>query len=78
VTVGSSTAKLGVGARRTLSVSLNATGQRMLKKQHTLGVTFTVSGTVVGRLTANLQSAKLVFTQKSKKHGNRHATRNAR
>jgi hypothetical protein len=78
VTVGSSTAKLGVGARRTLSVSLNATGQRMLKKQHTLGVTFTVSGTVVGRLTANLQSAKLVFTQKSKKHGKRHATRNAR
>jgi hypothetical protein len=73
VTVGSSTTKLGAGTTRTLSVSLNATGRRLLKNQHKLTATLTVSGTIIGRLNAQLQSDKLVFGTKAK-----HATRRAR
>jgi hypothetical protein len=62
--VGSLSAKIGAGAQRTLTVSLNSTGKRLLKKLHTLHVTLTVSGTVIGTLTATLQTDKVTFTQK--------------
>ena len=73
VTVGSSTTKLKPGASRRLSVSLNATGRSLLKKQHKLAATLTVSGTLLGRLTATLQTDKLTFKTAAK-----HATRHTR
>jgi hypothetical protein len=72
VPVGSMTAKLAAGATKTLTVSLNATGRRLLKKLHSLAVTLTVSGTVIGTLNATLQTDKLVFTQKGKHIATRH------
>lgn len=62
--VGSLSATIGAGAQRTLTVSLNSTGKRLLKKLHTLHVTLIVSGTVIGTLTATLQTDKVTFTQK--------------
>jgi hypothetical protein len=62
--VGSLSTTIGAGAQRTLTVSLNSTGKRLLKKYHSLNVTLTVSGTVIGTLTATLQTDKLTFTQK--------------
>jgi hypothetical protein len=67
VAVGSVTAKLATGASKTLSVTLNAAGRMLLKKQHKLAVTLTVSGTVIGTLKATLQTAKLTFTQKGRR-----------
>jgi len=72
VAVGSTTAKLAAGSTRRLTVSLNATGRRLLKKQRTLVTTLTVSGTVIGTLNATLQTDKLVFTQKGKRIATRH------
>ena len=66
--VGSLSATIGAGAQRTLTVSLNATGKRLLKKLHTLNVTLTVSGTVIGKLTATLQTDNVTFTQKGRRH----------
>jgi hypothetical protein len=62
--VGSLSTTIGAGAQRTLTVSLNSTGKRLLRKLHTLNVTLTVSGTVIGTLTATLQTDKVTFTQK--------------
>ena len=82
VTVGSSTTKLKPGTTRTLSVSLNATGRSLLKSRHTLAVTLTVSGTVIGILKATLQTDKFTFGTKtkatSKKSSAKHATRRPR
>jgi hypothetical protein len=71
VTVGSSTTKLKPGASRKLSVSLNATGRSLLKKQHKLAATLTVSGTLLGRLTATLQTDKFTFKAAAPKHATR-------
>jgi hypothetical protein len=60
-TVGSSTASFGAGTKRTLSVSLNAVGKRMLRNKHKLAVTLTVRGTLLGKLTATLQTYKFTF-----------------
>jgi hypothetical protein len=73
VAVGRITAKLAAGATRTLKVALNATGRALLKKQHTLAATLTVSGTVIGTLKATLQTDRLTFTQR----GRRNATHRA-
>ena len=59
--VGSSTTSFGAGTKRTLSVSLNAAGKRMLRNKHRLAITLTVRGTVLGKLTATLQTYKLTF-----------------
>jgi hypothetical protein len=59
--VGSSTSSIGSGSKRTLTVSLNATGRRLLRSHHSLAVTLTVKGTVLGKLTATLQTAKFSF-----------------
>ena len=72
VIVGSSTTKFGAGTTRTLSVSLNASGKRLLKNQHTLTATLTVSGTILATLNATLRTAKVVFGTKNK-HAARHA-----
>jgi hypothetical protein len=73
VAVGRLTAKLATGATRTLTVSLNATGRALLKKQHTLAATLTVSGTVIGTLKATLQTDRLTFTQKGRRVATHHA-----
>lgn len=78
ITVGSSTTKLKPGTKRTLSVSLNATGKSLLKSKHTLAVTLTVSGTVIGTLKATLQTDRLTFGTKAKKSSAKHATRRPR
>jgi hypothetical protein len=65
--VGSLSTTIGAGAQRTLTVSLNSTGKRLLKKLHTLNVTLTVSGTVIGTLTATLQTDKVTFTEKGRR-----------
>ncbi len=62
--VGSLSTTIGAGTQRTLTVSLNSTGKRLLRKLHTLNVTLTVSGTVIGTLSATLQTDKVTFTQK--------------
>ena len=75
VTVGLKTASVAKGAKATLSVSLNSTGHSMLAKQHKLAVTFTVKGTLLGKLTATLETAKFVMTTKpAHKKQRRHAT----
>jgi len=66
--VGSLSTTIGAGAQRTLTVSLNSTGKRLLRKLHTLNVTLTVSGTVIGKLTATLQTDNVTFTQKGRRH----------
>jgi hypothetical protein len=71
--VGSSTKTISAGVRKTLSVSLNATGQRMLRSHRSLKVNFTVRGTLLGSLTAVLRSDRLTFGSQS-----RHASRRAR
>jgi hypothetical protein len=60
-TVGSSTTTIGAGVKRTLKVSLNAAGRRILRNRHSLAVTLTVKGTVLGKLNATLQTAKFSF-----------------
>ena len=73
VTIGSLTTKLKPGATRRLSVSLNAAGRRLLKNKRKLAATLTVSGTLLGRLTATLQTDKFTF-----KAAPKHATRRTR
>jgi hypothetical protein len=85
--VGSSTSTIARGAKRTLTVSLNATGKRILRNRRTLAVTLTVKGTVLGKLKATLQTAKFSFgaaaaktgkRSKNKKAGPAHAPHRAR
>jgi hypothetical protein len=73
VAVGHLSAKLAAGATRKLTVSLNATGRALLKKQHSLAATLTVSGTVIGTLKATLQTDRLTFTQKGRRVATHHA-----
>jgi hypothetical protein len=69
VQIGSSKPTLGPGAAGTLSVSLSPSGSTLLKQKHTLQVMFTLKGTLVGTLTATLQTAKFKFNApKPKKH----------
>ena len=79
--VGSSTTTFGAGIKRMLSVSLNATGKRMLRNNHKLAVTLTVSGTVLGKLTATLQTYKFTFgagAAGAKARAKKHAPHRAR
>jgi hypothetical protein len=64
--VGSSTKSIAAGAKKTLTVSLNATGKRLLRSHHSLAVTLTVKGTVLGKLTATLQTSKFSFGSSAK------------
>jgi hypothetical protein len=74
VTIGSTTAKVAIGATKTLTVVLNAAGRNLLARKHRLAATFTVAGTLLGTLTAPLQTDKFTFTaaKAKKKHATRH------
>jgi Alpha galactosidase A/Alpha galactosidase C-terminal beta sandwich domain len=61
LTVGARTVRLSPRQRYTASVTLNASGRRLLAHAHRLAVRLTVSGTVVGAIGASLKSATLVF-----------------
>ena len=80
IKVGSRSTTLGAGSRKRVSVSLNGTGKRMLRNRHTLKVTLTVRGTILGVLTATLKTDKVTFggSGNTTKHPKRHATRRRR
>lgn len=61
VTVGSVTAHLPAGHRGTVTVALNATGRALLKRLHRLTAKLSVSGTVVGAISAHLHTATVSF-----------------
>jgi hypothetical protein len=61
VTVGAVTAHVPAGQRHTVTVALNATGRRLLKSLHRLSAKLSVSGTVVGALSAQLRSATVTL-----------------
>jgi hypothetical protein len=61
VTVGASTVHLAPGQQRTATVALNATGRRLLAHVRRMAVKLSVSGTVVGALSAPLKSATLTL-----------------
>ncbi|MFI5005062.1 MAG: hypothetical protein ACHQE6_08610 [Solirubrobacterales bacterium] len=61
VTVGASTVHLSPGQQRTVTVALNATGRRLLAHVRRMGVKLSVSGTVVGALSAPLKSVTLTL-----------------
>ena len=61
VTVGAVTAHVPPGQRGTVTVALNATGRRLLKSFHKLSAKLSVSGTVVGALSAQLRSATVTL-----------------
>jgi len=80
VTVGARTVRLKPGQRYTATVALNSTGRRLLAHAHRLAARLTVSGTVVGVLSAALKSATVTFGASAASHGARGArgTKSAR
>ncbi len=66
VTVGASTVRLKPGQRSTVTVALNATGRRLLAHVRRLAVRLSVSGTVVGAISASLKSVTVTFVGSSK------------
>jgi hypothetical protein len=66
VTVGASTVHVPAGQRRTATVALNATGRRLLARVRRMGVKLSVSGTVVGAISAPLRSATLTLGSSGK------------
>jgi hypothetical protein len=67
LTVGASTVRLKPGQRYTATVALNATGRRLLARVRRLAVRLSVSGTVVGALSASLKSAIVTLVLPTKK-----------
>jgi len=65
VLVGFLSTQIQAGTTRTLSVSLNATGRRLLRQRHRLAVTLKVDGTIIGTLTARLRIDKLIIRAKT-------------
>ncbi len=61
VTIGAVTVHLPAGQRRTVTVALNATGRRLLTSLHKLTAKLSVSGTVVGAISAQLRSATVTL-----------------
>jgi hypothetical protein len=66
VTVGASTVHLAASQRRTVTVALNATGRRLLAHLRRLAARLSVSGTVVGAVSASLRSATVTLVSGSK------------
>ena len=66
VTVGASTVRLKPGQRSTATVALNTTGRRLLAHVRRLAARLSVSGTVVGAISASLKSATVTFTGSAK------------
>ncbi len=63
VTVGASTVRLSPGQQRTVAVSLNATGRRLLAHLRRLAVKLSIAGTIVGAIRASLQSTTVTLTR---------------
>ncbi len=61
VTVGAVTAHVPAGRQTTVTVALNATGRRLLRSLHKLSAKLSVSGTVVGAISAQLRSATVTL-----------------
>jgi hypothetical protein len=61
VTVGAVTVHVPAGQRRTVTVALNTTGRRLLRSLHKLTAKLSVSGTVVGAISAQLRSATVTL-----------------
>jgi hypothetical protein len=61
VTVGASTVHLKAGQQSTATVALNATGRRLLASRRRMAVKLSISGTVVGAISASLKSATLTL-----------------
>ena len=78
VTVGTSTVHLPAGAQRTVTVALNATGRRLLAHLRRLTVKLSVSGTVVGAISAKLRSATLTLGGAGKATSHRASSRTVR
>jgi hypothetical protein len=78
VTVGAVTAHVPAGQRRTVTVALNTTGRRLLASQHKLTAKLSVSGTVVGALSAQLRSATVTLGGAGKASSRKASTGHAR
>ena len=66
VTVGAVTVHVPAGQRRTVTVALNTTGRRLLASLRKLTAKLSVSGTVVGAISAQLRSATVTLGGASK------------
>lgn len=71
VVVGRSSSSVAISAKATLSVHLNSAGSALLAKKRKLAVTLTVKGTVLGTLTATLQTDRFTFKAAGAKHAAR-------
>jgi hypothetical protein len=74
VTIGASTVHLGAGQRRTVTVTLNTTGRRLLAHLHRVAAKLSVSGTVVGAIRAPLRSVSVTLGGSSGKASSRKAS----
>jgi hypothetical protein len=61
VTVGASTVRLKPRQHYTATVALNATGRRLLQHARQMAVRLSVSGTIVGAISASLRSATVIL-----------------
>ncbi len=61
VVVGLASVTLAAGQSKTVRITLNGTGQRLLKKRHTLKVTLRVTQAVSGRQSNAIATQKLTF-----------------
>ncbi len=78
VTLGAVTAHVSPGQRGTVTVALNATGRRLLKSLHKLSAKLSVSGTVVGALSAQLRSATVTLGVAGKASSRKASVRHSR
>jgi hypothetical protein len=74
-TVGSSTVRMRPGQQLTATVALNATGRRLLARMRHLAVKLSVSGTVVGAISASLKSATVTLSATAKVSSHRASSR---
>jgi Alpha galactosidase A/Alpha galactosidase C-terminal beta sandwich domain len=74
VTVGASTVRLKPNQQTTATVALNATGRRLLAHARRMAVKLSISGTVVGVISASLRSATLTLTTSGKAAAHRAAS----
>ncbi len=78
VTVGAVTAHVPAGQRRTVTVALNTTGRRLLRSLRKLTAKLSVSGTVVGAISAQLRSATVTLGGAGKASSRKASTGRAR
>jgi hypothetical protein len=78
VTVSASTVHLKPTQRLTVNLTLNATGRRLLAHLRQMPVRLSVSGTVVGALSATLKSATLTLSRSGKASSHKASTHHRR